>query len=135
MFYMSKAVKSKTAKEKVARNNILKKSAEISGVAIRGYDFNKGVDYSAIVKSFGSSGYQATHLARAIKIVDRMIDEKAHIFLGYTSNMVSSGLRDVFRYLVEHRKVDAVVTTASTFLCSTKYLKTSLKPELTMFDV
>src|SRR3989344_2621969 len=109
---MSKAIKSKSTKEKAARKNILRKSAEIRGIAIKGYDFNKGVDYSAIVKSFGSSGYQATHLARAIKIVDRMIDEKAHIFLGYTSNMVSSGLRDVFRYLVEHKKVDSVVTTA-----------------------
>jgi deoxyhypusine synthase len=41
-----------------------------------------------------------------------MINEKATIFLGYTSNMVSSGLRDVFRYLLEHKKVDVVVTTA-----------------------
>ena len=108
---MGKAIKSKSTKEKLARRNILKKGAEVRGIAIRGYDFNKGVDYSGIVKSYASSGYQATHLARAIKIVDRMIDEKAHIFLGYTSNMVSSGLRDVFRYLVEHKKVDAVVTT------------------------
>lgn len=34
------------------------------------------------------------------------------IFLGYTSNLVSSGLRDVIRYLCEHRMVDAIVTTA-----------------------
>lgn len=34
------------------------------------------------------------------------------MFLGFTSNLVSSGLRDVFRYLVEHHFVDVVVTTA-----------------------
>jgi deoxyhypusine synthase len=41
-----------------------------------------------------------------------MIKEKAFIFLGYTSNLVSSGLRDIFRYLVKHKKVNVVVTTA-----------------------
>lgn len=37
---------------------------------------------------------------------------KTTIFLGYTSNMISSGLRGVFRYLVEHNHVSAIVTTA-----------------------
>lgn len=34
------------------------------------------------------------------------------IFLGFTSNMVSSGVRDTIRFLVEHRMVDCLVTTA-----------------------
>lgn len=34
------------------------------------------------------------------------------IFLGYTSNLVSSGLRETIRYLVQHKMVDAIVTTA-----------------------
>jgi deoxyhypusine synthase len=38
--------------------------------------------------------------------------EKATIFLGYTSNLISSGLRGVFRWLVEHNHVSAIVTTA-----------------------
>src|SRR5271168_3032203 len=38
--------------------------------------------------------------------------EKTTIFLGYTSNLISSGLRGVFRYLVEHKHVSAVVTSA-----------------------
>jgi len=32
--------------------------------------------------------------------------------LGYTSNMTSCGVRDIIRYLVKHRMVDAIVTTA-----------------------
>src|SRR3989338_6019052 len=96
----------------IARKNILRQSEDVKGIAIRGYDFNKGVNYSEIVKSFSSTGYQATHLARAIEITNKMIDANATIFLGYTSNMVSSGLRDIFRYLVEHKKVHVVVTTA-----------------------
>jgi len=34
------------------------------------------------------------------------------IFLGYTSNLVSSGLRETIRYLVEHNMVDCIVTSA-----------------------
>ncbi|MBS3066672.1 deoxyhypusine synthase [Candidatus Pacearchaeota archaeon] len=99
-------------KESIAHGNILKKGIEIDGTKIKGYDFNKGVNYSEIVTSFYSTGFQATQLSRAIEIVNKMRSDKAAIFLGYTSNMVSSGLRDIFRYLVEHGKVDVVVTTA-----------------------
>ena len=38
--------------------------------------------------------------------------DKTAIFLGYTSNLISSGLRGVFRWLVEHNHVSAIVTTA-----------------------
>jgi deoxyhypusine synthase len=37
---------------------------------------------------------------------------RAKIFLGYTSNLVSSGVREHVRWLVQHRMVDVVVTTA-----------------------
>lgn len=99
-------------KEKTARKNLLRKSEEVKGLKIEGYDFNEGVDYEKIIEIFSSTGMQASHLSRAVKIANKMIDEKAFIFLGYTSNMVSSGLRDVFRYLVQHKKVNVVVTTA-----------------------
>lgn len=99
-------------KEKIARENVFRESEEIDGISVKGYDFNEGVDYGKIVESFSSTGFQATHLSKAIEIVNEMINEKAFIFLGYTSNMVSSGLRDIFRYLAEHKKIDVIVTTA-----------------------
>jgi len=37
---------------------------------------------------------------------------KCTIFLGFTSNLMSSGLREIFRFLVQHNHVSAVVTTA-----------------------
>jgi hypothetical protein len=37
---------------------------------------------------------------------------KCKIFLGFTSNLVSSGIRDVVRFLVQHHMVDVIVTTA-----------------------
>jgi len=98
--------------EKITKNNLLRESEEIKGVAIKGYDFNQGVNYEKIIESFSSSGFQASHFSRAIEIVNKMICDNSFIFLGYTSNMVSSGLRDIFRYLVEYKKVNFIVTTA-----------------------
>ena len=97
--------------EKIARKNILRKGEEISGLPIKGYDFSSGADYNKIVGAFSTSGFQASNLAKAIEIVNRMIEEKATIYLGYTSNMVSSGLREAIRFLIQNKKVDTCVTT------------------------
>ena len=105
-------------KEKIARENILKQGEELEGAVVKGYDFNKVLDYKEIIKIFASTGYHATHFSKAVEIINKMQEEKAKhgdkakIFLGYTSNMVSSGLREIFRYLVEHKKVDVIVTSA-----------------------
>ena len=99
-------------KKEIVRKNIFRKSEEVKGIAVRGYDFDDGVNYSKIIGSFSTTGAQATNLSKAISITNKMISEKTFIFLGYTSSMVSSGLRDVFRYLVKHKKVNVVVTTA-----------------------
>jgi deoxyhypusine synthase len=37
---------------------------------------------------------------------------RARIFLGYTSNQISSGQRETLRFLVQHKMVDCIVTTA-----------------------
>jgi deoxyhypusine synthase len=50
-------------------------------------------------------------LSTAIDITRKMIKECDKIYLGYTSNMISSGLREVIRYLVEHKRVHECVTT------------------------
>lgn len=100
-------------KEKIAWENMRHSSVqEPEGPDVKGYDFNQGVDYSKLIESFSTTGFQATHLSKAIGIVNKMIEDKATIYLSYTSNMISSGLREVIRYLVEHKKVSYVATTA-----------------------
>ncbi len=99
-------------KEKTARGNILRKSEEATGVPIKGYDFNHGVDYSEILDSFATTGIQASNFSKAVEIINGMISDKAFIYLGYTSNMVTSGVREVIRFLAEHKKVNVFVTTA-----------------------
>merc|ERR1711939_1282710 len=39
-------------------------------------------------------------------------ETRCNIFLGFTSNLVSSGLREIIRFLVQHNCVKAIVTTA-----------------------
>ncbi len=100
-------------KPQEGHKNVLRESEEPEDyIAIKGYDFNQGVDYDKLLDSYLTTGFQATHLARAIGLIKKMRKEKCTIYLGYTSNMVTSGLRDVFRYLAQHKLVDVIVTTA-----------------------
>ena len=99
--------------EKTAKNNLLRvPSSEIEGTKIEGYGFNTENHLKDIIKSFKSTGFQASNFSKAIEITNNMIKDKAFIFLGYTSNIVSSGLRDTIRYLAEKNKVNALVTSA-----------------------
>ncbi|KAJ8545681.1 hypothetical protein K7X08_018264 [Anisodus acutangulus] len=112
---------------------VFKESENLEGYCtkIEGYDFSKGVNYAEFFKSMVSAGFQASNLGDAIQIVNQMLDWRlshelptedcseeeresvtCKIFLGFTSNLVSSGVRDTVRYLVQHRMVDVVVTTA-----------------------
>ena len=96
-------------------------------VPIRGHDFNHGRNIDDIMESFKGTGLQATALGRAVDEVNSMLDwrvpeselegegvrrDRCKIFLGYTSNLVSAGVRENIRYLVEHAMVDVLVTTA-----------------------
>ncbi len=103
---------------------------------VKGYDFNKGINYSEMFGSYTNMGFQATALGKSIGIINKMInwrlsddpfieeegDEwkdieirqktRCTIFLGYTSNMASCGMREIIRYLCEHKMIDCIVTTA-----------------------
>lgn len=79
---------------------------------IKGYDFEKPFDISGFLNAYSTTGFQATELGKAIEIVKAMRREKATIFLSFTSNMVTSGIRDIITYLVKHKMVDVLVTTA-----------------------
>jgi len=98
--------------EKKARENILRESEEVGGVSIKGYDFNEGIDFEKILDSYFSMGIQSTNFSKGIEIINEMIREKAYIYLGYTSNMATSGMREIIRYLAEHKKVNVMVTTS-----------------------
>lgn len=83
---------------------------------IKGFDFDKvtknGFDFKEFLQAYSTTGFQATHLAEGIEIVKIMQREKAKIFLTFTGNLISSGLREIINYLVKHKKVDVLITNA-----------------------
>ncbi|KAL4658065.1 deoxyhypusine synthase isoform X1 [Arapaima gigas] len=113
-----------------AREAVLKESVPLPHdlLQIRGYDFNEGVDHQALLQSFLTTGFQASSFAQAVQEINSMIEKRLEeveeqqgsdskspgctIFLGYTSNLISSGVRESIRYLVQHKMVDVIVTTA-----------------------
>lgn len=101
--------------KKIARKNILRKSKPFSGkglIKIKGPDLSKKISIEELIESYGSIGFQASNLGKAIKIIKKMRKENARIFLAYSSNMVSSGLREIIAYLVKNKMVHVLVTTA-----------------------
>jgi len=69
-----------------------------------------GVDFE--FDDFSSIGFQAANLAEALSIIEKMKEENCKIFLGFTANLVASGLRGLIKELCKEKFIDAVVTTA-----------------------
>lgn len=141
--YPSAAEASKSQNEKDAeylkqttQEWVLAASEKLSSPVVAGYDFNKGVDYNAILDACISTGFQATNLGKAVEEVERMLrwsladdpvpaDEeeewkspearskvRTKIWLSYTSNLISSGLRESIRFLAQHSMVQVMISTA-----------------------
>ncbi|AQZ16483.1 DYS1 (YHR068W) [Zygosaccharomyces parabailii] len=120
---------------------VLKESVPVPDdfVKVQGIDYSKpeatDMRASDLINAMKTMGFQASTLGEACEIVDRMrswrgkhIDEledhekkgsfddqgyqKTTIFLGYTSNLISSGLRETLRFLVQHKMVSAIVSSA-----------------------
>ncbi|XP_019873472.1 probable deoxyhypusine synthase [Aethina tumida] len=101
---------------------------------VTGYDWNEGIDFNKLLDSYLNTGFQATNFGLAVNEINKMIEcrklplpedkyidqedpfttvrNSCTIFLGYTSNMVSSGIRETIKFLVEHSMIDCIVTTA-----------------------
>ncbi len=79
---------------------------------VRGYDFRGDFDFTALLESYATTGFQATQLAEAIDIAERMQEDDATVYLTFTSNIISSGLRETVAYLVREGYVDVIITTS-----------------------
>ncbi len=79
---------------------------------IEGYDYERPFDLEKFMEAYFHTGIQASNLARAVEIAKRMRDEHCTIFLAFTSNMISCGVREAIAYLVKHKLVDVLVSTA-----------------------
>jgi deoxyhypusine synthase len=120
----------------VPSNEMPKGSKKVEGI-----DFNKlaggPITIDDLLSGMTNMGFQASSIGEAVRIINDMVtslqstsfsqaltstqrawrdpedpNTKTTIFLGYTSNMISSGLRETFRFLAQNNHVSAIVTSA-----------------------
>lgn len=124
-----------------AKENVLGTVEEKDLEELKKHDLVYGMDYNKedltvdeVLENFLHIGFSATQYGRAVNEIRKMLkwrlsdepyDEnldypedleerkkiRCKIFLGLTSNMISCGLREIIRFLVQHKMVDVIVTT------------------------
>lgn len=57
------------------------------------------------------TGFQATNIAKATKIIYKMKKSGAKVILSFTANIVATGLRGIIKDLVKEKFVDVIITT------------------------
>jgi deoxyhypusine synthase len=94
------------------------KLMEVQGVAFDELLTNdaSGAAIAAVLSGGSSCGLQASQFGAARLVVQRIFDlkrrnSKCSVFVSYTSNLVSCGLRETLAYLAKHRLVDGFVST------------------------
>jgi len=73
--------------------------------------WKKGISASELVDALGKVGFQSTEMKKAVDVIIKMKKDGAKIYITFTSNMVTSGLRGFFAQLIELGMVDVIVTT------------------------
>lgn len=125
----------------LATDAVLKQSEPVPDdfKEVKGIDYSQDSAYNMsavdLIKLMKTMGFQASSVSNACGIIDEMRTwrgkkklelleheqkgefddegrQKTTIFLGYTSNLISSGLRDTLRFLVQHKMVSAIVASA-----------------------
>jgi len=79
---------------------------------VKDFNYKPDMTVTELVESFGSLGYQAIELHEATNILLKMKRENTKIFLTFTSNMVTSGLRGLFAQLCQMKIPNILVTTS-----------------------
>jgi len=73
--------------------------------------WTKGMKVKDLLASYQTLGYQSIELNKASNVIVKMKKDSAKIFLTFTSNMVTSGLRGFFAQIIKLGMADIIVTT------------------------
>jgi deoxyhypusine synthase len=80
-------------------------------VQVKDLHWKKDMKVSELVDSYENVGFQSVELHRASEVIVKMKKDSAKVFLTFTSNMVTSGLRGFFAQLIDLGIADVLVTT------------------------
>ncbi len=79
---------------------------------VKDFLWTPGMNVEDFVNKYSSVGFQATELVEATNVIFKMKLSGAKIFLTFTSNMVTSGLRGFFSQLCKLKIPNILVTTS-----------------------
>jgi len=79
---------------------------------VKDFKWHERMNVSELVENLGNIGFQSVELLKAKEVIVKMKKNNAKIFLTFTSNMVTSGLRGFFAQLINLEIPDFLVTTA-----------------------
>ncbi len=77
---------------------------------VKGYRHDGKMPMADAAQAMEGIGFQATQIGRGARLIRQMREGKAKVFLTFTSNMISSGLRELIAQIVAAKKVDAIIT-------------------------
>lgn len=78
---------------------------------VKDFLWKPGMNVEDFVSSLGQVGFQSVELKKASDVIIKMKKDNAKIFLTFTSNMVTSGLRGFFAQVIKLKMADCIVTT------------------------
>lgn len=78
---------------------------------VKDFKWTKGMSVKTMTDNFTNLGFQSTQLSRASDVIVKMKINSSKIFLTFTSNMVTSGLRGFFAQLINLGMINYIVTT------------------------
>ena len=79
---------------------------------VKDFKWISGMTVNDYVNQLQHVGFQSIELKKASEVIVKMKKENAKIFLTFTSNMVTSGLRGFFAQLIKLKIPGVIVTTA-----------------------
>ncbi len=80
-------------------------------VYVNDFKWEKGMTVKELVSLYNKIGFQSVELAKASDVIVKMKKNNAKIFMTFTSNMVTSGLRGFFAQLINLKIANIIVTT------------------------
>jgi deoxyhypusine synthase len=105
----------------------------VKEVEIKGIQLGNKTSISSLVEGMDTFGLQATNLSKALTILRKMKKDKATVFLTFTSNMVSSGMREIFAQIAKEKLVDVIITTVGSI--EEDFIKSEMPFLLGSFDL
>ncbi len=110
-----------------------KATGKVSLPIVKGFNINGKMSIAELAEKIKGLGFQSSELGKGITLLREMKKDKATIFLSFTSNIISSGLRELVAQLCREKAVQCIIT--STGSIEEDYMKSKHNFLLGSFDV